>query len=246
MVKPVFSKKLNSYVKKLTHIEYKRLTKEKSFKTVITNFISWCNADEETVFLSWSDTDLHVLVENYKEVLAQDKVDFITNYTDLQKYVMNFIKTENNNQISLKSAAEFYKINTENFSMHRAEDDSRVCGVILKNCYDKEVFKNYIRNVLTGNFYKKLLFKPYFITDLKDEGIDKDKLFFECPVCNTKQKFHGKYNPKSKSFSNIIKCSNCKKKIAVSFRFKRTFEKITVDKRSKEYIKKRKADKNSV
>ncbi len=239
MVKPQFSKKLNSYVKKLTHIQDKELKNAKYFEEVITDFINWCDADSETVFLTWSDTDLHVLVENYNEILKLPKVDFIEKYTDLQKYIQNFIKTENNNQISLRAAAEFYKINTENFSLHRAEDDSRVCGQLLSLSYEKDIFDKYIRSVKEGDFYKRLLFKPYIISDLKAENIDKDKLYFDCPICHTKIKFTGKYNPKIKAFSNIIRCENCKKKVAVSFRFKKTFEKITVAKRAREFVKKK-------
>ena len=244
-VKPQFSKKLNSYVKKLTHIQEKELLNAKPFEVVISKFIDWCNIDDNTVFLTWSDTDLHVLVENYSEILKREKVDFIKKYTDLQKYIQTFIKTENNNQISLKAAADFYKIDTDNFSLHRAEDDSQVCGKILSLSFNENIFKEYIRSVDENDFYKRLMFKPYTISDLKAEGIDKNKLYFDCPICSAKVKFSGKYNPKIKAFSNIIKCDNCKKKIAVSFRFRKTFEKITVSKRTREYVKKKKRTYNS-
>lgn len=240
MVKPVFSKKLNSYVKKLTHIHYNELIKSDKFNVVINNFIKWCNIDNDTVFITWSDTDLHVLVENYNEILKLERVDFIKNYTDLQKYVSCFCKSENNNQISLKSAAEFYKIDTKNFSLHRAEDDSRVCAEILNISYDEILFSKYIKNISNGDFYKRLMFKPYIISDLEAEEIDKSSLYFDCPVCKTKLSFSGKYNPRIKAFSNIIKCSVCKRKIAVFFRFKKTFESIKIEKHAKEFIKKKK------
>ncbi len=242
MVKPIFSKKLNSFVKKITQITDVELKKANSFEVVINKFIEWCNADDNTIFLTWSDTDLHVLVENYKEILKIDKVDFIKQYTDLQKYIQNFIKTENNNQISLKSAAEFYNINTDKFKLHRAEDDSRVCGKILGSSYEEDVFNKYIRSVNEPDFYKKLLFKPYSISDLKAEGINKDSLFFECPVCNNKIKFNGKYNTKIKAFTNIARCNKCKKKIAVTFRFKKTYEKVTMSVRAREFIKNKNKD----
>ena len=239
MVKPKFSKKLNTFVKKLTHITDSQLKKSKDFETVINDFINWSNPDEDTVFLTWSDTDLHVLVENYKGILKLDKVDFIKNYADLQKYIQTFIKTENNNQISLKSAADYYKINTDNFSLHRAEDDSRICGRILGSSYEQEAFQKHIRNVSDPSFYQKLLFKPYSISDLKAEGIDKDKLFFECPICKNNIKFSGKYNTKIKAFTSITRCNNCKKKIAVTFRFKKSYDKITVSSKAREFVKKK-------
>ena len=146
MIKPVFSKKLNTYVKNLTNIHDKELNNAENFENIINNFINWCNPDNETVFLTWSDTDLHVLFENYKEILQLEKVDFINKYTDLQKYIQQFIKTENNNQISLKSASEVYSINTDNFSLHRAEDDSRVCAKLLSLSYKPDIFNKYIHN----------------------------------------------------------------------------------------------------
>ncbi|MGN0173693.1 MAG: exonuclease domain-containing protein [Acutalibacteraceae bacterium] len=239
-VKPKYTKKLNPYTKKITQITEDELKHSSPFEKVIEEFVDWCDVDNNTCFLTWSDTDLHVMAENYAEFLKKDCVDFITKYTDLQKYISFFIKTENNNQISLKSAAEHFKIDTENFSMHRAEDDSRVCGRILFKSYDKELFNKYIRIIDNKTFYQKLLFKPYVINDINHKDIDKNDLFFECPVCGTKNNFSGKYNKKINAFTNIIKCENCKKKIAVSLRIKKTFDKVTIAKRTREFVKKKK------
>ena len=240
MIKPVFSKKLNTYVKSLTKINDKELNNAENFENIINNFINWCNPDEETVFLTWSDTDLHVLFENYKEILNLEKVEFINKYTDLQKYIQQFVKTENNNQISLKSAAEIYGINTDGFSLHRAEDDSRVCAKLLSLTYKVDVFNKFIRNINEDDAYKRFSFKPYINSDIKSEGIDKEKLYFSCPVCGKRTKFSGKFNPKIKAFSNIIRCERCKRKISVSFRFKKNFDKITVAKKAREFVKKNK------
>lgn len=243
LVNPLFSQKLNKYFKSLTNINEEQLKNASDFKTVIKKFINWCRGDDETVFLTWSDTDLHVLFENYSEILKLPKIDFIKKYTDLQKYIQIFIKTENHNQISLKSAAEFYKISTENFALHRAEDDSRVCACLLNNTYNEDLFNKHIQDMSKDGAFKRFAFKPYIISDLsklKENGINKDKLYFSCPVCGEKNKFTGKFNPKIKAFSNIIKCKDCKRKIAVSFCFKKTFDSVNIKKRTKEFIKKKK------
>ena len=245
-IKPVISKKLNHYVKNLTHISEAELQKADVFSNVIKDFVSWCNANEETVFMTWSDTDLHVLMENYNIILKNDKIDFIEYYADLQKYIQKFITTENNNQISLKSAAEHYNIKTDDFALHRAQDDSRICAELFAKTYDKNVFKSCLRNLKDVDFFKRLLFKPYIISNLKSEGIDKNTLFFDCPICQQNIKFSGKYNPRIKAFSNVIKCGNCKKKIAVTFKFKKTFDGINITKRAKEFIKINKKDKTTV
>lgn len=233
-VKPHFSKKLNPYVKKLTNITEELLKDADDFYTVSTKFEDWCKADENTVFLSWSDTDLHVLFENYNQLLGHENIELISNYLDLQKYIEQFIPRENNNQISLKAAAAHYQISTDSLTLHRACDDSRLCGLLLKRTYDKQKFLSIIKNINNHEFYKRLVFKPFVITDLKAENIDKNSVKISCPVCNEKIKFNAKLNKKTKAFSSVLKCKNCKKKIAYTVRFKKLFDKISTNIKTKE------------
>ena len=225
-VRPKYTKKLNPYTKKITHITEEELNKSKDFSSVIELFKNWCGDKDDLVFLSWSDTDLHVIAENYIEFLDIEMVDFIKKYTDLQKYISNFIKTENNNQISLKTAAEFYKINTDRFSLHRAMDDSRVCGAMLFKSYNKKLFKKYIREINDKSFYKRLLFKSYSINNLKDKSIKPEMLLFNCPVCENQLKFNGKFSKNKNAFTENIKCDKCKKNIGVTIKIKMTFDGI--------------------
>lgn len=238
VIKPYYTKRLNPYVKKLTHIVDSDLKNSKRFQEVIEEFTDWCNSDKNTVFLSWSDTDLHVLVENYSQVLRRERVDFIKNYVDLQKYVMSFLEVDNGNQISLLSAAESFNIPTDGFSLHRAEDDSRVCGRLLGITYKKEIFKKHIRNTKNPDFYRRLLFKPFIITDLKKAKIKSSKLYYRCPNCSKKLRFSGKYNKKANAFTELRNCTGCKKKLAVSFKFKQNFDNVEIKKRIKPFISK--------
>ena len=233
-VKPHFSKKLNPYVKKLTNITEELLKDSCDFQTVSSQFEDWCGSDENTVFLSWSDTDLHVLFENYNQLLGRESIDLISNYLDLQKYIEMFIPRENNNQISLKAAAAHYKISTDSLTLHRACDDSRLCGLLLKQTFDKQKFLSIIRNINNHEFYKKLIFKPYIITDLKSENIDKNSVDIHCPVCDEKIKFNAKFNKKTKAFTSVLKCKNCKNKIAYTVRFKKLYDKISTNVKVKE------------
>ncbi len=233
-VKPHFSKKLNPYVKKLTNITEELLKDSDDFYTVSRKFEDWCDADENTVFLSWSDTDLHVLFENYNQLLGLESIELINNYLDLQKYIELFIPRENNNQISLKAAATHYEISTDSLTLHRACDDSRLCGLLLKRTFDKSKFLSITRSINNPEFYKKLVFKPYIITDLKAEKIDKNSIKISCPVCNERIKFNAKLNKKTKAFSSVLKCKNCKKKIAYTVRLKKLYDKISTNIKVKE------------
>lgn len=238
-IKPCYTKKLNSYFKKLTHINDKDLKNSESFNEVIEKFIKWCDCDENTVFLSWSDTDLHVFVENFTQLLKCENVYFIKKYADLQKYIMSFVKTENNNQISLSAAAEKFSLSTDDFSAHRATDDSRVCEALFQKTFDEKKFLNFIRNTQEPLFYRRLVFKPFIISDLKKANIDKKQLSYTCPVCKEKIKFDGKFNAKLKAFCEIKQCKNCKNKIVATFRFKQNFDSVHISKRIKKYIKKK-------
>lgn len=244
VIKPYYSKKLNPYVKKLTHITENELKDAKAFASVIEDFTAWCKDKKDVVFLSWSDTDLYVLVENYSQILRSEKVDFITKYVDLQKYIMSFLKLDKGNQISLLSAAEAFNIPTENFSLHRAEDDSRICGKLLSLTYKKDVFKKYIRNTENSDFYKRLLFKPFIINDLKNVKIKSSRLYYRCPNCSKRLRFAGKFNKKVSAFTELRNCSRCKKKLAVSFRFKQNFDDIEIKKKIKIYTPKKEKKSN--
>ena len=182
LIRPSISIKLNSYVKSLTHIQEDQLKNQPDFLTVIQHFKRWASR-KNCVFLSWSNTDLHVLAENYDCFLHQHTVDFIRQYADLQKYVSLFLKTENNNQVALGAAAEQLGIDTRTFALHRALDDCRLCAVLLRQTYQKKRFKPYISNVLTDSFYERLLFKPYYITDPNSPLLDKNIFTPRCPQC---------------------------------------------------------------
>lgn len=151
---------------------------------------------------------------------------------------MSFLKTENNNQISLSAAAEKFSLPTDNFEAHRAADDSKICEKLFQKTFEENKFSNYIRNTQEPLFYSRLVFKPYIITDLKNAKIDKKMLCYTCPVCKEKTIFEGKFNKKLKAFFEIKQCEKCKNKIVATFRFKQNFDNVKLQKRIKKYIKK--------
>lgn len=227
LIRPSISEKLNSYVKSLTHIQEEQLKNQPDFLTVIQTFKRWANR-KNCVFLSWSNTDLHVLAENYDCFLHQHKVDFIRQYADLQKYVSLFLKTENNNQVALGAAAEQLGIDTREFALHRALDDSRLCAALLRQTYQKKRFKPYISNVLAGTFYERLLFKPYYITDPDSPLLDKKIFMPRCPQCGKKLQRTGKIRQNNALLQANYRCEKCDAAYRLRVKCKKTYDTIDI------------------
>lgn len=227
LIRPSISIKLNSYVKSLTHIQEDQLKNQPDFLTVIQHFKRWASR-KNCVFLSWSNTDLHVLAENYDCFLHQHTVDFIRQYADLQKYVSLFLKTENNNQVALGAAAEQLGIDTRTFALHRALDDCRLCAVLLRQTYQKKRFKPYISNVLTDSFYERLLFKPYYITDPDSPLLDKNIFTPRCPQCGKKLQRTGKIRQNNALLQANYRCKKCDVAYRLRVKCKKTCDSIDI------------------
>ncbi len=227
LIRPSISEKLNSYVKSLTHIQEDQLKNQPDFLTVIQHFKRWASR-KNCVFLSWSNTDLHVLAENYNCFLHQHTVDFIRQYADLQKYVSLFVKTENNNQVSLSAAAEQLGIDTQTFALHRALDDCRLCAALLRQTYQKKRFKPYISNVLAGTFYERLLFKPYYITDPDSPLLDKKIFMPRCPQCGKKLQRTGKIRQSNALLQANYRCEKCDVAYRLRVKCKKTYDSVDI------------------
>ena len=84
LIKPVVSKKLRSRIKTLTNISNEDVKAGQPFSAVIQKFEEWIG--EDSVVMSWGDTDIRTLLTNYKWFMKKDCLDFIKRYADLQKY----------------------------------------------------------------------------------------------------------------------------------------------------------------
>lgn len=230
-IKPTLSDRLNKYVKNLTNINENDLRNANGFKQIIDQFKKWCNtAVQDCVFLTWSNTDLYVITQNINIFLKKKNVSFINKYVDLQKYVARFINFDNgnNNQISLATAADCFSIDTSQFELHRALSDSRICAAILKETMDNKIFSLYVNNIAKGNFYKRLMYKPFYISNINNPLVDKTELVLKCPNCREKTNQTSSFIYKHKAFNAKFRCNDCKKNYYLSVRFKKTFDSVIV------------------
>ena len=228
IVKPQIGKKLRGRVKDLTHITNEDISSGISFEEAVKGFSEWLG-DEENTFLTWGDGDIRVFSKNYEYFFNIDALPFIDNYVDAQKYCQSFIDAPSGQQIGLASACEKLGVNPEDFSHHRALDDSLMTVECIRKVYDSAKLQKYIRKCDTA-FYKKLSFKPYVIKDLNDPDIDRSKLKCVCDTCGGKVVKKKKWGFVNNSFRAEFYCPNCDKNFRVSVRYKRYFDRVEAKK----------------
>ena len=137
----------------------------------------------------------------------------------------------------LAMACEKLGVNPEDFSHHRALDDSLMTVECIKKVYDSAKLQKYIRKC-DAAFYKKLSFKPYVIKDLNDPDIDRSKLKCVCDTCGGKVVKKKKWGFVNNSFRAEFYCPNCDKNFRVSVRYKRYFDRVEAKKTFSDIVQK--------
>ncbi len=221
LICPKKGKRLNKYVRGLTHIDENELKSADDLHNVLKRFKTFCKGD--TLFMSWSDTDLHVFLENYRFFYHTNRIGFIKKYADLQKYVMRKLEIGAGSQPSLSAVAERLEIPDDTVSYHRACDDSAVCGEILRRTFNQSDLKNYIC-VMDDEYYNRLNFKAYYISSMDDPNFDINDFGRECPDCKIKLNPTGKIKFYNGSFSRKYECQNCKKRYKLFVKIRKTYD----------------------
>ena len=233
-VKPSIGKKLRGSVKKLTNITNDDVLGGEPFTQAFSDFRKWIGS-QPTLILTWGDGDIRVLIENYKYLNGIAFIPFLTDYVDLQSFVQRRVKTEKGQQIGLGKAAEALGIDDTTFSHHRALDDSKLSAECFKKVFDFNELHSYIRPCGT-EFYAKLAFKPYPISNLKNPLVDKKQLVYTCPDCRVNAQRIKEWKYSNRFFRTIFKCPYCGKMTKVSVRFMKMYDRVDVKKTAIPYI----------
>lgn len=231
---PVASKKIRSRIKELTHIENEDLQGAESFKTVMKKFSDWCG--KEFTLLTWGDTDIRTLITNYKFFGKTKDVCFIERYADLQKYCQGFINMENIQQAGLSYAAECLDINPDDFPHHRALDDSRLSSECLRKTFDAEKIENYV-TLCNQEFFEKLAFKPYYISNRNDPSVDKNVFNEFCDICGGKVQKKKNWRYINHSFRAVFYCEHCDRLFRVNVRIKKLYDRVDVKRTASEIVR---------
>ena len=239
------SKRVSSRFAKLTGITSEIMRSGVPFYNAVEEYNRF--AEDADVTMTWSNSDLYSIIEN-EELLLKNKIKFgMKNYLDLQKLVQGDLYLrgyESKNQISLEAAADFLNIETEEYELHNALDDCRVAAKMFKICYDEARFNSLLRDTSKPDFYARLKFKAYPISDIKDSNIKPAELKFQCPQCKGQTKRLKNWKYCNRWFIADFQCNNCGFKFNGRVAFKKTFDDLQVKHKVCEY-KPRKKKKNN-
>lgn len=205
-VKPTFGEQLTSTVKKLTRITNEDLVDVPTFKKAYKMFSKWAEGTE--VLLSFGNSDILVMLENFKAHKMPVYIDFIDGYADLQLYCQEKLQLDTANLIGLTPLAECLKINIDDMSMHRALDDCKVSAECFKRLYNED-FKSCI-NENNSEFYDRIQFKNSYITNLSHDGVKLAEAHLKCPECGCYLKRYDDWFHKNNSLRALMVCGKCK------------------------------------
>ena len=234
LIKPAVSKKLRTRIKDLTHITNEDVFGGKPFKEAISLLEKWVGDD--AIVMTWGDTDIRTMLTNFKCFLKKDKIDFIKQYADLQRYCQCFIDMENVQQAGLSYAAECLEIDAEKYPHHRALDDSLLSAECFKKVYNKDNLNEFIK-ICDADFYARLAFKPYVIKSKNDPLIDKNLFNCYCDICGGKVEILKKWKFVNQSFRGVFYCANCDREFRVNLRIKKFYDRLDIKRNYSEIIK---------
>lgn len=235
-IKPVVSKKLSSIVTDLTNITAEELEDGTTFAGMMRQLSRWIGSEPSTV-LTWSTTDLLVLMENCRFFYGQQEIPFLKNYMDFQVYAQQRMNVDTSQQLGLARAGELLGIPEDDMSLHRALDDSKLTAVILQKVYDADSFTAAILPV-DKEFYKRITFKTIIIKDLDDPRVKRSELCFNCPECGQNMKRKGSWRFRSRAFCAEFSCRRCDKKYNGRVQYKLKYEGVEVKKKLNEILPK--------
>ncbi len=234
-IKSSISKKVSKRFAELTGITSEDMLAGVPFDVAVDRYNKWVGDD--TVTMTWSNSDLYAIRDNEKSLLSDGRRFKMERYLDLQKFVQGELRIngyKEKNLISLSGAAEQLKVTSEGLELHTAKDDSLLSVAVLKRCYNKERFEALIKNTSNPEFYRRLDFKAYNLSDINDELIDKAELHFFCNKCGAKARRTSKWRYRESWFSAKFKCDDCEQKFVAGISFRKTYDDLKVKKRIKQ------------
>lgn len=240
LISPKIGKKLCSKVKELTKITNEDLINYGiDFMEAIRRFKLF---SENEIIVTWSTSDIHALVENYRFYTNDIHLPFLSKYCNLQKYCEDALDLQaTSNQLGLSACAELLNIDFSEDEHHRAFADAELSLKCLKKTKSKLNISSYVQDVENNDFYEKMLFKTHFITDINSPDIDKKQLSFVCSECNNTAVQTSKWRLHNKSFVADFNCKNCSKNYLGRISFKKKYDGIIVKKKLTEKNPKQKS-----
>lgn len=235
-VRPTVNKKLSGIVSNLTNITTEELEDGTTFDKMMRDFAGWIGP-EDSVLLTWSTTDLLVLMENCRFFYQKQEIPFLRHYMDFQAYAQRRMQVDASQQIGLARAGELLGISEDALSLHRALDDSVLTAQILQRVYEPESFAAAIQKV-DAEFYRRITFKTTIISDIDNPLVKRSEMTFRCPECSRNLRRAGNWRFRSRAFCADFVCKACDKKYHGRIQCRLKYEGVEMRKRLEEVVPK--------
>lgn len=246
LVKPQVGKTLTNLVEGLTHISNEDLIDAHSFPHVLGRFREFA---EGCILMAWGNMDILTLVANCQYFLKSERLDFVRQYVDLQKFCERcFHFEENAKQIGLSTAAQALELKFDEQALHRALADSRLEAACFRKLLQSEENKTVLSGMIhpmNEEFYKRILFKTVPLTNLNDPKIDKKEMVMYCKKCGRRLKQKTPWKVVNNAFRAQFICEHCKLDFEANVRFRLKYEGVSVYKYMRKLVPKEEKEKQA-
>ena len=227
LIRPCITKKLCTPVKTLTSLTYEELSKGLPFLYAYKRLSSFA---KDAVIMTWSRSDLDVLISNLRFHKGDPRIRFMKKYLDLQEYIRDMLSDSCSNSPGLRTAAEILDIDISGSDIHRALEDCILSAKCLEKLYDKEKLEAHILDA-DEEFYKRMFFRPYLVYDIDSEDVDKSQMYFDCDICKGATLQRSKWKVVNKGFHAEFFCEDCQRTFTGRITFKRKYDSVAVTKK---------------
>lgn len=187
-----------------------------------------CFAGGDALLLTWSTTDIRVLLDNCTAFTEYETIPWLRRYADLQWYVQEALGLGHQNQMGLQTAAQKVGLSSEGMELHRALDDSLLSAEVLRRCYRAGLLESIIQDAQSQAFYERLRFKNYYIVDIKSPLIRPDDLRMRCDQCGSFARRTSKWKMHNKGFCANFRCRRCGNRFHGRIQFKKRYDDIEI------------------
>lgn len=226
LIKSQIGKRLRGHVRELTHLTNEDLQSGAPFTQTMAQFRKWIGTGPVTV-LTWGDTDIRVLIENFQLLNGFDTLPFLTYYADLQKIVQAALHLSTTQQTGLSAAAAMLGIGEDGLSLHRALDDSILSAECLRRVFLRELVEQFTFPC-GDEFYERLRFKAYVISDLNNPKVDPEKMRCFCDQCGREARQKSDWVFTCRAFRAQFFCPHCKRLLRHTVRFKQYYDRLDI------------------
>lgn len=232
LLRPVVTSKLSDIVTDLTNITAEELKDGASFPLAVLRLKQWIGP-EPTVLLTWSTTDLLVLIENCRYFLQTECIPFMEHYADAQGYCQQRLGTGTAQQLGLSRACELLGLSEEGMDMHRAQDDSVMTAQVFARVFEPESFAACVKKA-DEEFYKRLTFKTTYISRLDHPKVKRSWFCFTCEACSAKLRAKGEWRYSNRGFVADMDCSVCGRAYVARVQAKLKYDGVAVKRKLRE------------